>query len=138
MVVISRLFPVWVVLSLAIPCRIGGWQGLISGGFVRFFLTHDPTAPLAGTPEQARVGRLHMSKYAPLVSYLRTVPPEQPSARLTYTEIEFVLGRLLPRGAWLPHFWSGSRTARQHWEAVGFHATLDRPARTVVFTRQPS
>ncbi len=42
-VVISRLFPVWVVLSLAIPFALGGWHGLIWGGLVRILLTHHIT-----------------------------------------------------------------------------------------------
>lgn len=40
---ISRLFPLWVVLSLLIPFLIGGWTGLLWGGFVRIFLTHHVT-----------------------------------------------------------------------------------------------
>ena len=80
---------------------------------------------------------LRMTSYAPLVSYLRTLPPNVPGARLAYAEIEILLGRLLPRGAWLSHFWSGGRLARRHWGAVGFRAALDRPACAVVFTRQP-
>jgi len=41
--VISKLFPLWAVLSLAIPFAIGGWHGLIWGGLVRVFLTHHVT-----------------------------------------------------------------------------------------------
>jgi stearoyl-CoA desaturase (Delta-9 desaturase) len=40
---ISKLFPLWVVLTLAIPFAIGGWHGLIWGGLVRVFLTHHVT-----------------------------------------------------------------------------------------------
>ena len=42
-VAISRLFPAWAVLSLAIPFAIGGWHGLIWAGLVRIFLTHHVT-----------------------------------------------------------------------------------------------
>lgn len=42
-VMISQLFPLWIVLSLAIPFAIGGWHGLIWGGAVRIFLTHHVT-----------------------------------------------------------------------------------------------
>jgi stearoyl-CoA desaturase (delta-9 desaturase) len=42
-VVISRLFPLWAVLSLALPFAIGGWRGLLWGGLVRIFLTHHVT-----------------------------------------------------------------------------------------------
>jgi len=40
---ISRLFPLWAVLSLAIPFAVGGWHGLLWGGAVRIFLTHHVT-----------------------------------------------------------------------------------------------
>jgi stearoyl-CoA desaturase (delta-9 desaturase) len=40
---LSRLFPLWVVLSLAVPFLIGGWSGLLWGGLVRIFLTHHVT-----------------------------------------------------------------------------------------------
>ncbi|MFO7166557.1 MAG: acyl-CoA desaturase [Chloroflexota bacterium] len=39
----SRWFPLWVVLSLAIPFLIGGWTGLLWGGLVRIFLNHHIT-----------------------------------------------------------------------------------------------
>lgn len=41
--VISRLFPLGVVLTFAVPFAIGGWHGLIWGGLVRVFLTHHVT-----------------------------------------------------------------------------------------------
>jgi stearoyl-CoA desaturase (Delta-9 desaturase) len=40
---ISRLFPVWVVLTFAIPFALAGWTGLLWGGLVRIFLTHHVT-----------------------------------------------------------------------------------------------
>jgi stearoyl-CoA desaturase (Delta-9 desaturase) len=40
---ISRLFPVWVILTFAIPFALGGWSGLLWGGLVRIFLTHHVT-----------------------------------------------------------------------------------------------
>ena len=42
-VFVSRTFIFWVILSLAIPFSIGGWTGLLWGGFVRIFLTHHIT-----------------------------------------------------------------------------------------------
>ena len=40
---ISRLFPLWAALSLAVPFLVGGWHGLLWGGLVRIFLTHHVT-----------------------------------------------------------------------------------------------
>jgi stearoyl-CoA desaturase (delta-9 desaturase) len=40
---VSRLFPVWAVLSVAVPFLIGGWEGLLWGGLVRIFLIHHVT-----------------------------------------------------------------------------------------------
>jgi stearoyl-CoA desaturase (delta-9 desaturase) len=40
---VDRTFPVWVVLGLAIPFLIDGWQGLLWGGLVRVFFVHHVT-----------------------------------------------------------------------------------------------
>jgi stearoyl-CoA desaturase (delta-9 desaturase) len=42
-VFVDRTFPLWVVLSLAIPFAIGGWSGLLWGGLVRMFFVHHVT-----------------------------------------------------------------------------------------------
>jgi stearoyl-CoA desaturase (delta-9 desaturase) len=39
-VFVNRSFLLWVVLSLGIPFVLGGWTGLLWGGFVRIFLVH--------------------------------------------------------------------------------------------------
>jgi stearoyl-CoA desaturase (delta-9 desaturase) len=38
-----RTYPLWIVLSFAIPFLLGGWTGLLWGGLVRVFLTHHVT-----------------------------------------------------------------------------------------------
>jgi stearoyl-CoA desaturase (delta-9 desaturase) len=40
---VDRTYVMWVVLSLAIPFLIAGWQGLIWGGLVRIFFVHHVT-----------------------------------------------------------------------------------------------
>jgi len=40
---VDRTFPLWVVLSLAVPFLIGGWEGLLWGGLVRVFFVHHVT-----------------------------------------------------------------------------------------------
>lgn len=40
---VSRFFPLWVVLGLVAALALGGWQGLLWGGFVRIFLVHHVT-----------------------------------------------------------------------------------------------
>lgn len=42
-VAIDRLWLLWVLLGLAIPFAIGGWTGLLWGGFVRLFILHHVT-----------------------------------------------------------------------------------------------
>jgi len=37
---VNRCFPLWAALSLLIPLAVGGWNGLLWGGFVRIFLVH--------------------------------------------------------------------------------------------------
>jgi len=39
LVVIDRVYPLWIGLALLIPYLIGGWTGLVWGGFVRIFCT---------------------------------------------------------------------------------------------------
>jgi stearoyl-CoA desaturase (Delta-9 desaturase) len=39
----SRMFGLWVILSLVIPFALGGWTGLLWGGLVRIFLVHHVT-----------------------------------------------------------------------------------------------
>lgn len=39
----ERTFPFWAVLGFVIPFLLGGWTGLLWGGFVRVFLTHHVT-----------------------------------------------------------------------------------------------
>jgi stearoyl-CoA desaturase (delta-9 desaturase) len=41
--VVSQLTPVWMLIGLALPLVIGGWEGLLWGGLVRIFLTHHIT-----------------------------------------------------------------------------------------------
>lgn len=42
-VFVDRTFLLWVVISLAIPFAVGGWQGLLWGGLVRMFFVHHIT-----------------------------------------------------------------------------------------------
>jgi len=42
-VFVSKTFFLWVFLSLMIPFFVGGWTGLLWGGFVRIFLVHHVT-----------------------------------------------------------------------------------------------
>ncbi len=76
-------------------------------------------------------------KYLPLNRYLENLEPDQATATLTFTEIEEMLGSVLPPSARLAHYWAGSSVARYNWERSGFAARLDRLGRLVVFTRRP-
>lgn len=42
-VAVSRLFPLWALLGLALPLVLGGWEGFLWGGLVRVFVTHHVT-----------------------------------------------------------------------------------------------
>lgn len=37
---LDRQFPLWAIVSLALPFLLGGWQGFLWGGLVRVFLVH--------------------------------------------------------------------------------------------------
>jgi hypothetical protein len=75
-------------------------------------------------------------KYLPLDRYLEALPPEEQAVRLTFEELERLLGRPLPPSATLSYFWSGSSVARWNWEWSGFKARLDHRGRAVEFTRR--
>lgn len=76
-------------------------------------------------------------KYLPLNRYLEELPPDQRTIRLSFKQLEEILGSPLPPSAWLAHYWAGSTVARYNWERCGFAARLDRLERTVEFTRRP-
>jgi stearoyl-CoA desaturase (delta-9 desaturase) len=38
-----RTYPLWIILSFALPFALGGWTGLLWGGLVRVFLVHHVT-----------------------------------------------------------------------------------------------
>jgi hypothetical protein len=76
-------------------------------------------------------------KYLPLNRYLDALAPEQGSVRLSFAQLEEILGAALPPSAWLAHYWAGSTVARYNWERCGFAARLDRLDRLVEFTRRP-
>src|SRR5436309_3016533 len=74
--------------------------------------------------------------YAPLVAFLRALPPEHQRARLRVDEVESLIGAPLRPSAWSPRFWAHSATARRHWRAAGFEAVLDPGNRIVCFSRR--
>jgi hypothetical protein len=74
-------------------------------------------------------------KYLPLTRFLETLPPDQPSATLTFAQIEELLGARLPASAWHSHYWLRSSVSRDNWEACGFSARLVRGERMVEFRR---
>jgi hypothetical protein len=75
------------------------------------------------------------AKYAPLLAWLQALPADHEDATLTLTAIEALIGDRLPSGAWTSSFWSNSDMARHHWGRVGFRARLNRPTKSVHFTR---
>jgi hypothetical protein len=83
------------------------------------------------------------SPYAPLATLLANQPPETTTVTLTLPEIEAVLGRALPAGAWARGWWHGTRYGeRPHpWAAVGWQAVamaMGQVPPTVTFARVPS
>jgi hypothetical protein len=75
-------------------------------------------------------------KYLPLDRYLEALPPEEQGVRLTFEQLEQLIGHALPPSAGLSYFWSGSSVARWNWEWSGFKARLDHRGRAVEFTRR--
>ena len=71
------------------------------------------------------------SVYDPLTEYLRTLTVK--SVTFTFGEIEAIIGRPLPRGAYETDSWWSMQTA---WSAAGWRLlTLDRGNENVRFGR---
>lgn len=77
-----------------------------------------------------------MSKYEPLHEYLRR--SGQSSVRLTFAEIEKVLGDKLPASAYKYSAWwaNGSHVQANAWLDAGYNADADLNTQIVVFSRR--
>lgn len=86
------------------------------------------TTPGVGLPQ----------RYRPLVQYLAALPTDQASARLSFTQIEALIGGPLAATARaMANYWT-QQTGKQ-WAPLGFTAKLDRrDGGSVVFTRVQS
>lgn len=78
-----------------------------------------------------------MQKYDPLFAYLRRQRAD--ALRLTFAEIERLLGRMLPNAAASPSWWADCPGGKlkpqgQAWRRAGFQAAL-LPGETVEFRR---
>jgi hypothetical protein len=60
--------------------------------------------------------------YAKLCAVLASLPANRRQITLTFDEIEALIQRRLPAGAWRGGFWRSSHTARRHWQQLGFQA----------------
>jgi hypothetical protein len=81
----------------------------------------------------ARIDRRR--RYDGLIDWLRTLPAEQQSVTLTFTEIERLIGHPLPPSAATSDYWSKLDARRAAAQRAGFRGRLDRPARSVRFVR---
>ena len=78
-----------------------------------------------------------MSIYDSLRDYLKGF--EFREVQLTFTEIERIIGRPLPKAAERPQWWANTtaigHTQREAWRAAGFDAFLIVSSRRVRFAR---
>jgi hypothetical protein len=76
-------------------------------------------------------------KYQTLLNWLEALPEDQPSARLSFAELEHILSAPLAANARVATgYWAGSATAQRNWLRVGFSARLNpRDGGSVTFTR---
>jgi hypothetical protein len=73
-------------------------------------------------------------KYLPLAAYLADAVAAQDRVRLTFAQLEAMVGPL-PRQASVPLFWRSSRTARLNWLFDGFTGYLHPTDQAVTFMR---
>lgn len=80
-----------------------------------------------------------MPKYTPLYAYLRRKP--QAEMEMSFTQIERVVGSMLPKSASRPQWWANERPAdTRHvqcsaWLDAGYEASL-LPNERVIFRRR--
>jgi hypothetical protein len=73
-------------------------------------------------------------KYPRLARYLEALPADQASVRLSFAELEGILGGPLSLSARQAPYWS--YVLARHWRPLGFTAKLDRlDGAAVTFTR---
>ena len=80
-------------------------------------------------------------KYQPLADYLVAQPADE--VRLSFAQIEVIVGAPLPTTAYIRNWWwskGAKRFADQPWRAAGWEATLTRRADgwRVTFRRRPT
>lgn len=80
-----------------------------------------------------------MGKYDPLTAYLNR--QRCPDVTLSFRDIERIVGRILPKAALQPRWWSDAESdtvspQKRAWDAASFTPTLDLKAETVRFTRR--
>lgn len=95
----------------------------------------DPRGP--SNPAAANRGATR-AQWNLLVQHLGGALRDHDAVELTITEIEALIGVPLPRGAFLNHFWSSSRTAQRHWRGRGIGAAILPGRLAVRFSRGPA
>jgi hypothetical protein len=75
-----------------------------------------------------------LPKYLPLCQYLEQLPAEQQTERLSFAEIEALIGHTFTASTSLSSYWSGGPMAEKNWRRSGWRAKVQGPA-AVLFTR---
>jgi hypothetical protein len=88
-------------------------------------------------PERWPPERVRTPKYAALVVWLQSLPPDQDRAELALGEIGQLIGQSLPGVAGTQAFWTRSPSVRYGWSSAGFSARLNFYTKVVMFTRLP-
>jgi hypothetical protein len=79
--------------------------------------------------------RAGVSRYNPLVTYLRAQPPSD--LTLTLSQVETIVGGAVPHSGYVDGSWWHLQTnpAVRAWEALGWRAYLNPQAHAVTFLR---
>lgn len=83
-----------------------------------------------------------MSKYAPLYNYLRRKPGTE--LRLSFVDIERIIGQLLPKSAFRQQWWANERSPQNRhvqsaaWLDAGYEAFPQPGQELVTFRRTPT
>lgn len=79
-----------------------------------------------------------MGKYDPLAAFLSR--QRDPEVVLSFRDIERIVGRILPKAAHHPDWWTGrnggvAAPQRRAWDSANFTPSVDMKAETVRFRR---
>ena len=121
------------------PASTGPGTRWMTNMYERTVLSSQGDVDFGGHAAPTGPGRRRaVGKYGPLAAYLAAQPTD--TVRLTFEEIEAMLGERLPPSAWSTRWWADAPAGHSHaqaWMSAGWRVVaVERRPRAVTFERQ--